>query len=106
MKKLFLHFVFALFISVSVSAQLSVIADSLASPIGIKADQWGNVWVASVGTGNDDATICLISRNGEKFTVIKDLPSKLNPLAGDVVGPWRLSLIHIYSGHLIFFSLK
>lgn len=89
MKKLFLHFVLTLFISVSVSAQLSVIADSLASPIGIKADQWGNVWVASVGTGNDDATICMISRNGEKFTVIKDLPSKLNPLAGDVVGPWR-----------------
>ncbi len=89
MKKLVLHFVLALCISASVSAQLSVIADSLASPIGIKADQWGNVWVASVGTGNDDASICMIARNGEKFTVIKDLPSKLNPAAGDVVGPWR-----------------
>jgi len=89
MKKLILQFAFVLCFCASVSAQLSVLADSLASPIGIKADQWGNIWVASVGTGNDDGSICMIARNGEKFTVIKNLPSKLNPAAGDIVGPWR-----------------
>lgn len=89
MKKNLLLFLIALCVSASLSAQLSIIADSLPSPIGIKADKWGNVWVANVGTGNDDASITLIVPGGKKYIAFNNLPSKLNPLAGDVVGPWR-----------------
>lgn len=70
-------------------AQLTSIAHELNGPIGVTADEWGNKWVAESGSGADDGAIVVVTKSNKKHVVIKDLPSKFNPLAGDVVGPWK-----------------
>ncbi|MEP7268072.1 MAG: ScyD/ScyE family protein [Saprospiraceae bacterium] len=89
MKKLVLLSLLALLISATLSAQLSVLTDSLDSPIGIKADEWGNIWVSNSGTGNNDGSIMLVTKRGKKYPAIKGLPSGVNPDEGDIVGPWH-----------------
>lgn len=71
------------------SAQLKTIATGLNGVIGIKADDWGNKWVAESGSGADDGALVVITKTNKKHVVIKDLPSKVNPASMELVGPWR-----------------
>jgi len=70
-------------------AQLKSIAQELNSPIGVTADEWGNKWVAESGTGATDGASVVVTKSNKKHVVIMDLPSMFNPVAGDIVGPWK-----------------
>lgn len=69
--------------------QLHKIAQELNGPIGVTADEWGNKWVAESGSGANDGAIVVITKTNKKHVVIKELPSIFNPVAGDIVGPWK-----------------
>ena len=89
MKKNLFFIFLALIVHANVYAQLKSIAQDLNNPIGVVADDWGNKWVAESGTGATDGAIVVITKTNKKHIVIKDLPSVFNPVAGDVVGPWK-----------------
>ncbi len=77
------------FLQLQAMAQLGLLTDSLNGPIGVTVDQWGSVWLAEVGSGNNDGVISYVAKSGKKYPVITNLPSKVNPIADDVVGPWK-----------------
>jgi len=101
------------------SAQsITVYADSLAVPIGIQRSANGNLWVAQVGTGNDDGKISVVTTDGRVFDVVTGIPSSLNAATGELVGVWRsyempnnrLMVVsgegsHPYSGTLLTYDL-
>jgi len=89
MKKLLILFIFFVAVGNTLSAQLKTIASGLNGVIGIRVDDWGNKWVAESGSGAGDGALVVITKTNKKHTVIKDLPSTVNPVNMDVVGPWR-----------------
>jgi hypothetical protein len=76
-------FVFALRLP-HANAQTSVFADGLTNPAGIYVDDNGFLWVASLGTGADDAGVYVISPDGEVNPFITGLPSTI--VQGDPAG--------------------
>ncbi|OWY22373.1 ScyD/ScyE family protein [Sphingobacteriales bacterium UPWRP_1] len=72
---------------------LSTFASGLNGPIGITADTNGNLWVAEVGTGNNDGQISILTPNGNKHPFLVGLPSVYVEETGEVVGPWHVYLL-------------
>ncbi len=56
--------------------------------IGIDVDADGNIWLAEMGTGNDDGTITYIEPDGDPVVFMTGLPSGFND-AGEIAGPNR-----------------
>ncbi|OWY25311.1 ScyD/ScyE family protein [Sphingobacteriales bacterium UPWRP_1] len=77
---------------------LSTFASGLNGPIGITADTNGNLWVAEVGTGNNDGQISILTPNGNKYPFLTGLPSVFVEETGEVVGPWH---VYLLSGNMV-----
>lgn len=104
--QLFLRFALLLmavtvFLNAAVLAQpltLSTFASGLNGPIGITSDTNGNLWVAEVGTGNNDGQISILTPNGNKYPFLVGLPSVYVEETGEVVGPWH---VYVLPGNMV-----
>lgn len=72
-------------------AQNPPYAANLASPIGLEVDDQGWLWVAEVGTGNNDGRISVITPDGQVYAALEGLGSITE--AGGVAGSYHLELI-------------
>ncbi|QRQ99851.1 ScyD/ScyE family protein [Dyadobacter sandarakinus] len=52
---------------------------TLRAPIGLAADDRGNLWIAEIGTGNNDGAVVMITPSGQKKTVISGFNSTAGP---------------------------
>ncbi len=67
----------------------SIFVSGLATPIGMETDAGGNIWLAQVGTGNDDGKVSVIAPDGTVNDVVTGLPSFFDAASGELVGAWR-----------------
>jgi len=72
-------------------AQLPPYAANLATPIGLEVDDQGWLWVAEVGSGNNDGAISVVTPDGQVHSFIEGLGSVTEP--GGVAGSYHLELI-------------
>lgn len=89
-----------------ISFQITTVASGLAQPMGIEADQSGNLWVAIPGTAHNDGKVVLVKPNGDKFDAIINLTSKLHLGSGELEGPAHLLLdngiLYILSSNYLY----
>jgi hypothetical protein len=93
MKKLHFNFLFfSLLLCGMASAQVSmeVIGTNLLGPIGIELDAAGNLWIAESGSGQNDGGITVIWADGTQERVIENLPSVLDTMLMETLGPDRI----------------
>lgn len=79
--------------------------DSLRAPLGFALDEKGQLWVTEAGTGNNDASLVLITSTGVKTTVVTGLPSavsmgSIEGISRPLVKDGMLYLLHGISGIL------
>ena len=80
------------------AAKITTIASGLQAPMGIETDWKGNIWIAEMGTANNDGKVVVVvpgaSGSGKEATMTYDaiinLSSILNALSGEVEGPAHL----------------
>ena len=78
------------FFGTEIHAQtFSTYGNNLSNPFGLEFDANGNLWVAEVGTGNDDGKISVIEPNGTTHEVITGLPSLATSSPLGIAGAWR-----------------
>ena len=58
---------------------VTTIDTTLRSPIGLEMDGSGNLWIAEIGTGNNDGAIVMFTPGGQKTTVISGFHSAAGP---------------------------
>jgi hypothetical protein len=76
--------------TVSMNAQTITVVDSgLMGPVGICRDDFGNLFVAEAGSGNNDGRISMIDQSGNSFVVVDGLPSFFDTATNEITGPWR-----------------
>lgn len=66
-------------------------AANLSTPIGLEVDDQGWLWVAEVGTGNNDGRVSVVTPDGQVHTALEGLGSV--PEADGVAGSYHLELI-------------
>ena len=71
---------------------LSTFASGLMNPMGIDADNHGNVWVSQGETINNDGSVVVIKPNGKKYTAIINLSAFVNKQSGQPQGTSHLLL--------------
>ena len=96
------------------SAKITTIASGLQAPMGIETDWKGNIWVAEMGTANNDGKVVLVapgaSATGKETTMMYDaiinLSSITNALSGDPEGPANLiydnGILYILAGDFLY----
>ncbi|MDX1547937.1 MAG: ScyD/ScyE family protein [Rhodothermales bacterium] len=95
--QLFTAVLLALLLAADAGAQSMPYAADLATPIGLEVDEQGWLWVAQVGTGNDDGRISVITPDGQTHLFLDGLGSV--PEADGNAGTYHLRLI---DGYLYF----
>lgn len=74
--------------------QVATFASGLTSPLGIEADEKGQLWITESGTGKtNDGQLSLITSNGTVYPVVKGFASSVSP-EGAVFGLNHLILIN------------
>lgn len=58
---------------------VTTVDTTLRGPIGLEMDGNGNIWIAEIGTGNDDGAIVMLTPGGQKTTVISGFHSIAGP---------------------------
>lgn len=71
---------------------LSTVTSGLINPMGIEADEHGNIWVTQTGTAHNDAKVVVIKPNGQKYDAIVNLSSIINENSGEIQGAGHLLL--------------
>ncbi|MBK8504230.1 MAG: ScyD/ScyE family protein [Saprospiraceae bacterium] len=69
---------------------MEVVAAGLRGPIGIELDSAGNLWIAESGSGQNDGAISVIWADGTQERVIENLPSTLDTILMETLGPDRI----------------
>ena len=86
--------------------KITTVASGLANPMGLETDKYGNMWVTTTGTGNDDAKVVVIKPNGTKYDAIVNLSSFINKLSGELHGGAHLLLdkgtLYVLSGNYLY----
>lgn len=80
-------------------------------PIGGSVDSKGNLWVTDAGTGADDASVVMITPQGEKTTVLAGLPSivsngSIEGISHVLFHENKLYILHGISGMLYTADVK
>jgi hypothetical protein len=77
---------------------ITTVASGLANPMGIDADNYGNLWVSEGETINNDGRVMFVKPNGQKFPAIVNLSAFSNKQSGQPQGTSHLLL----DGHYLF----
>lgn len=96
---------------------VTTVASGLAGPMGIEADNRGNLWVSEsgtfnpngdgkTGTHNDDGKVVLITRNGKIYDAITHLESYANVASKELQGTVHILLdgriLYVLSGDHLY----
>src|SRR5688572_16444659 len=69
--------------------KITTIAKGFAIPIGVETDQYGRIWVAEMGTGQNDGKVSVVTKDGKKYPVYTGFDSyKIDN--GEIEGPGHL----------------
>lgn len=86
MKNLFFYLViWAISLNPGFSQTVSTYASGVFGAVGIELDGRGWIWVAQVGTGNNDARISIVTGQNQVYPFMTGLPSEMIP-SGDITG--------------------
>ncbi|MCB0620905.1 MAG: ScyD/ScyE family protein [Saprospiraceae bacterium] len=69
------------------------VAAGLSLPNGLTLDTDGNLWIAAVGTGNDDGQIVVVTPAGDTHTAVSGLPSTSDPATMETAGAWKAYIL-------------
>ncbi len=85
---------------------VTTVASGLINPMGIDADNYGNLWVSEGETINNDGTVMMIKPNGKKYTAIINLSAFINKQSGEPQGTSHLLLegnyLWVLSGDFLY----
>jgi hypothetical protein len=82
---LFLFIILGISSNLVFSQIISTYASGLPGAVGIQIDSRGWIWVAQIGTGNNDSKISIVTGQNQVFPFLTGLPSQMIP-SGDIVG--------------------
>lgn len=69
---------------------VNVYADGFVAPAGVAVDDQGRLWVAEVGSAQNDGRISVVLEDGTVAPVLTGLPSEI--VDGEPSGPWAADL--------------
>ena len=87
--------------------KIKVVATGFAVPIGVETDDYGRIWVAESGTGNNDGKVSVVTPDGKKYPVFINFEShKIDN--GDIDGLNHIliseGILYILGGHGIMYK--
>lgn len=74
------------------TVNVSTVASGITNPMGIDADNYGNIWVSSGETINNDGSVWVVKQNGKKYLAIKNLSAFVNKQSGQPQGTSHILL--------------